>query len=96
MICDSITIIHAEVVMSKNTKQTSAQIAKLAAETLQDKQASQIARSLAASALSQVSGDKQTGAQMEDKAAKVLASDHYSAETKQLAASVLAQANKER
>ena len=71
-------------------------IAKLAAETLQDKQASQIARSLAASALSQVSGGKQTGGQMEDKAAKVLASDHYSAETKQLAASVLAQANKER
>ena len=48
--------------MAKNTKQTSAQIAKLAAETLQDKQASQIAKSLAASALVQASGGKQTGA----------------------------------
>ncbi len=53
--------------MSKNTKQTSAQIAKLAAETLQDSRASQIAKSLAASALAQRGGGKQTGAEMEDK-----------------------------
>lgn len=85
-----------EVAVAKNTKQTSAQIAKLAAETLQDKQASQIAKSLAASALAQASGGKQTGADMEDKAARVLASGHYSDQTKQLAASVLAQSNKER
>ena len=52
--------------------------------------------SLAASALSQRSGDKQTGAQMEDKAARVLASDRYAKETKELAASVLSQANKQR
>ena len=82
--------------MSKNTKQTSAQIAKLAAETLQDSRASQIAKSLAASALAQRGGGKQTGAEMEDKAARVLTSDRYSDDTRQLAASVLAQANKER
>jgi hypothetical protein len=82
--------------MSKNTKQTSAQIARLAAETLQDKQASQIAKSLAASALAQVSGGKQTGAAMEEKAARVLSSEHSADLTKQLAASVLAQSNKER
>lgn len=82
--------------MSKNTKQTSSKVATLASETLLDKQASQIAKSLAASALAQRSGGKQTGVEMEDKAARVLASNHYSDDTKQLAASVLAQANKER
>lgn len=82
--------------MSKNTKQTSSKVATLASGTLLDKQASQIAKSLAASALAQRSGGKQTGAEMEDKAARVLASNHYSDDTKQLAASVLAQANKER
>jgi len=55
-----------------------------------------VAKSLAASALSQRSGDKQTGAKMEDKAARVLASDRYAKETKELAASVLSQANKQR
>ena len=82
--------------MSKNTKQTSSRIGKLAAETLQDSRASQVAKSLAASALSQRSGDKQTGAKMEGVAARVLASDRYAADTKELAASVLAQANKQR
>ena len=82
--------------MSKNTKHTSARIGKLAAETLQDGRASQVAKSLAASALSQRSGDKQTGAKMEDVAARVLASDRYADGTKELAASVLAQANRER
>jgi hypothetical protein len=82
--------------MSKNSKQTSAQIAKLASETLQNKHASQVAKSLAASALSQRSGGKQTGAEMEDKAARVLSNDWSANDTKKLAASVLAQANKER
>ncbi len=50
--------------MSKNTKQTSSKVATLASETLLDKQASQIAKSLAASALAQRSGGKQTGAEM--------------------------------
>lgn len=82
--------------MSKNTKQTSTSIGKLAAETLQDSRSSQVAKSLAASALSQRSGEKQTGSKMEDVAARVLASDRYADGTKELAASVLSQANKQR
>ena len=82
--------------MSKNTKQTSTRIGKLAAETLQDSRSSQVAKSLAASALSQCSGDKQTGSKMENVAARVLSSDRYAERTKELAASVLAQANKQR
>jgi hypothetical protein len=82
--------------MSKNTKHTSPHIARLASETLQDRSASQIARSLAGSALAQRDGDKQTGAAMEDKASRVLRSDKYSDETKALAATVLSQSNRER
>jgi len=51
--------------MSKNTKQTSWRIGRLASEILQNNTSSQIAKSLAASALSQRSGDRQTGAKME-------------------------------
>ncbi len=82
--------------MSKNTKQTSTRIGRLASETLQSSSASQVAKSLAASALSQRSGDRQTGVKMEDTAARVLASNHYAKDTKELAASVLSQANKQR
>lgn len=82
--------------MSKNTKQTSSRIGRLASETLQSNSSSQVAKSLAASALSQRSGDRQTGARMEDTAARVLASDHYAKGTKVLAASVLSQSNKQR
>lgn len=82
--------------MSNNSKQTSRRVATLASETLQDKQASQIAKSLAASALAQRDGTRQTGAEMENIASKVLRSDKYAEATKELAASVLAQANKER
>ncbi|MGX5795142.1 hypothetical protein ACWHY4_15385 [Pseudomonas sp. E2-15] len=82
--------------MSKNTKQTSNSMATLAAETLNNPNASAIAKSLAASALAQSSTDKQTSAEMEEKAGKALQSDKYSQETKSLAASVLSQANKER
>lgn len=82
--------------MSKNTKQTSTRIGRLASETLQSSSASQVAKSLAASALAQRSGDRQTGAKMEDTAARVLASDHSAKDTKVLAASVLSQANKQR
>lgn len=82
--------------MSKNSKQTSTRIGRLASDTLQSSNSSQMAKSLAASALSQCSGDKQTGAKMEDKAARVLASDRYAKETKELAASVLSQSNKQR
>jgi hypothetical protein len=82
--------------MSKNTKQTSLRIGRLASETLQSSSSSQVAKRLAASALSQRSGDRQTGAEMEDTAARVLASDRYAKNTKALAASVLSQANKPR
>jgi hypothetical protein len=82
--------------MSKNTKQTSTRIGRLASKTLQSSSASQVAKSLAASALAQRSGDRQTGAKMEDTAARVLASDHSAKDTKVLAASVLSQANKQR
>lgn len=82
--------------MGKNTKQSSADIAKLAASTLADQNASNIAKSLAASVLSQTNTDKQTGAELESKASMVLQSDKYSNSTKSLAASVLSQSNKAR
>jgi hypothetical protein len=82
--------------MSKNTKQTSQGVGSLAARTLHDPSASQKARSLAASALSQSGTGKQTGAAMEDVAARVLQSPKYASDTKTLAASVLSQANKGR
>lgn len=82
--------------MSKNTKKTSDKMATLAAETLNNPNASAIARSLAASALAQSGTDKQASAQMEEKAGKTLQSDKYSEQTKALAASVLSQSNKER
>lgn len=82
--------------MSKNTKQTSARVSKLAAETLNSNQSSQVAKSLAASALAQRNTGKQTSAKMEDVASKVLASGHYASETKELAATVLSQSNKQR
>ncbi|CAH2775653.1 MAG: hypothetical protein CBARDMAM_0622 [uncultured Caballeronia sp.] len=55
-----------------------------------------IAKSLAASALSQPHTKNQTGAKMEHKAGQVLHCDKYSKDTKTLAGSVVAQANKER
>ncbi len=82
--------------MSKNTKQTSTRIGRLASKTLHSRNSSQVAKSLAASALSQCSGDRQTGAKLEDTAARVLASGRHAKDTKQLAASVLSQANKQR
>lgn len=82
--------------MSRNTKQTSGRVATLASETLQSRSASQVAKSLAASALTQRSGSKQTGAKMEEVASRVLRGGKYSEETKDLAASVLSQSNKSR
>jgi hypothetical protein len=82
--------------MSVNTKQTSKIVATLAAQTLHDPKASAIAKSLAASALSQSHTQHQTGAHMEHVAGQVLESNKYSKDTKTLAASVVAQANKER
>ncbi|WNL16953.1 hypothetical protein [Aliarcobacter cryaerophilus] len=50
-----------------NTKQTSDDIASLASKILRDKNSSQIAKSLAASAISQTNTNKQTSAEMEKK-----------------------------
>jgi hypothetical protein len=44
--------------MSKNTKQTTSRIGRLVSETLQSNSSSQVAKSQAASALFQRSGDK--------------------------------------
>ena len=82
--------------MSKNTKQTSGRVASLASETLRSVSTSNVAKTLAASALSQRGVAKQTGSTTEDLAAKVLASPKYAQDTKVLAASVLSQSNRER
>ncbi len=82
--------------MSRNTKQTSGRVATLASETLQSNSASQIAKSLAASALAQRHTTKQTGATVEHVAGRVLHSPKYSEATKELAASVLSQTTKDR
>lgn len=79
-----------------NNKQTSSDMATLASQVLRDKNSSKIAKSLAASAISQSNTDKQTGAEMETKASNVLKSDKYSDITHSLAGSILAQSNKER
>lgn len=79
-----------------NSKQTSPEIAKQAAETLRSPNASAIAKSLAGSALSQSTSSKETGKAMETKASQVLQSEKYSDSTKTLAASVLSQSNKQR
>ena len=82
--------------MAKNKKQTSNNVASTAAKVLRDKNTSQTAKKLAASALSQTGNKKQTGADMEDLASTVLRSSKYGDETKELAGSVLSQSNKKR
>ena len=79
-----------------NKKKTSKQIASLAAKTLNNSNASKIAKELAGSALSQAVRKNQTGSEMEDKASMVIKSNKYSDDTKSLAASVLSQSNKKR
>lgn len=82
--------------MASNSKQSSQDLAKQAAETLRNPNASAIAKSLAGSVLSQTSSKNQTGSEMETKASQVLQSDKYSDSTKALAGSVLSQSNKDR
>jgi len=79
-----------------NKKTTSEKIASLASQILHDNNASETARSLAGSALSQLNRGNQTGSKLEDIASKVLQSDKYNKETKELAGSVLSQSNKGR
>ncbi|KZN21287.1 MULTISPECIES: hypothetical protein [Pseudomonas] len=82
--------------MSKNPKQSSAKVAKLASDTLRNPKASITAKELAGSVLAQASTRKQTGEDMEAKAGMVLASEKYSADTKALAASLVSQSNQAR
>ena len=79
-----------------NTKKTSPAVATIASQTLRDPGASDIQKSLAASALAQSRTGKQTGADMEAKAGKALDRDNSAATTKILAASLVSQSNKSR
>lgn len=79
-----------------NNKQTSEGLAQLAARTLNDGNASKIAKSLAGSVLSQTHTSNQTSAEMEKKASTALKGKKFSANTKSLAGSVLSQSNKQR
>ncbi|SNT13608.1 hypothetical protein SAMN05421770_104327 [Granulicella rosea] len=82
--------------MPANKKTTSAAVAHIAAEILDNKNSSAIAKTLAASALSQRAMSKQTGAKMEKIASSALQDGRLAKETKTVAASVLSQANKAR
>ena len=82
--------------MSRNTKQSSAELANLAASTMNDPKASQTAKQLAASVLAQAKYGKQTGVELQTLASRVLQSSKYSIDTKSLAASVLSQSTKDR
>jgi hypothetical protein len=79
-----------------NRKVTTHPISSLAAKTLHNQNASETAKSLAASALSQVNKGNETSKEMATLASKVLTSSKYSEETKELAGSVLAQSDKNR
>lgn len=79
-----------------NKKKTSNDVASLASKVLSDPNASETAKKLAGSALSQKDKTKQTGAELEDLASKVLKSEKYNDTTKELAGSVLSQSNKKR
>lgn len=82
--------------MANNSKQTSSKVASVAAQTLNNPNASGIQKSLAGSALSQKCSSNQTSGAMEHKASAALNNPRSSELTKELAASVLAQSNKGR
>ncbi len=79
-----------------NKKTTSPSIASLASKVLQDSQASNAAKSLAGSALSQVNKGNETGKQLEHLASTVLNSDKFNEASKALAGSILSQSDKKR
>jgi hypothetical protein len=81
---------------SKNTKQTGSSVTKLAAQTLNNKSASHVQKTLAGAALSQAHTGKQTGAATEGIASKALKSPSSAPVTKKLAASVVSQSNRKR
>ena len=80
--------------MSKNSKQTSHDIASLASDVLRDPTASKEEKSLAASVLAQSSNQKETGKEVEKLASRMLKDAHADSVAKRLAASALAQAHK--
>lgn len=79
---------------SMNKKNTSERIAHLASETLKDNNASETAKTLAGSALSQVQRGFQPSDEVQHLAGTVLGSTKYSEETKELAASIVSQSPK--
>jgi len=79
-----------------NQKKSSASLAKKAAKTLRDDDASKMAKRLAGSVLAQRDGSKRTGAELEDDASMVMRSKKFSPETKTFAASVMSQSEKSR
>ncbi|TPG74662.1 hypothetical protein [Pseudomonas arsenicoxydans] len=82
--------------MSKNSKKSSPGVSSLASKVLRDSQSSAIAKSLAASVISQADPDKQTGAGMEAKASQALQDKRSSETTRTLAASVVSQSSNDR
>lgn len=82
--------------MGYNPKRSSAAVASLAAQVLQDDTSSGVQRRLAGSVLSQANTGNQTGADLEDLASRVLQSEKYNDLTQTLAGSVLSQSNKGR
>ncbi|WLI11674.1 MULTISPECIES: hypothetical protein [Pseudomonas] len=82
--------------MSKNSKKSSPRVSSLASKVLRDKESSAIAKSLAASVISQAGSDKQSGAKMETKASQALQDKRLSKTTRTLAASVVSQSSNER
>lgn len=82
--------------MALNSKRSSPKLTSQAAATLRDTGASEIAKRLAGSVLSQAQSSNQTGKAIEATASQVLRSEKYSEQTKAFAASVVSQANKPR
>ncbi|UNP30735.1 hypothetical protein [Lysobacter gummosus] len=79
--------------MAKNEK-SSPRVARTASSVLRDSGASQTAKSLAGSALSQAKTSKETSGSVATKAAKALDDGRSSRTTKTLAGSVLTQKRK--
>jgi len=73
---------NEKIQMSKNKKQSSSEIANLAAATLRDSSASKIARTDAGSVLPQTNTGKRKRVELENRASKMLQSPKYSSDTK--------------
>ena len=82
--------------MSKNSKQTSPNVATVAGKTLGSSSSSTVQKSLAGSALRQAGSPAQTGAQTEGRASRALDNPKSAPVTKTLAGSVVSQANRRR